>query len=266
MDKNAYKRLHQKEAYGALMGKDLQSILKRELITNFGFENMGAIADLLIERFLAIYKKYSKPKDELLPYQTIVLAVDKNQRRGKGKTMAMTKMKPVIINLMTTEERQRLVDGESITKIRPDMAIRMMNESDSQGAVFSYNDITMLTGLTTGAVTHLKKSYLKKHPDEHIPHSGTVFDMGRTLTHKKQIIEEHLKCLLTKDIADKMNHHPVNVDAYINNFNRIFELYDDGKNERQISFITGLSISLVKEYIDLINEFKVENKLKTTKK
>ena len=98
MDKNGYRRLHQKDAYGALMGKDLRSILNRELITNFGFENMAAIADLLIERFLAIYKEHTKSKAELLPYQTIVLAVDKNQRRGKGKTMAMTKMKPVIIN------------------------------------------------------------------------------------------------------------------------------------------------------------------------
>jgi len=265
MDKNAYKRLHQKEAYGALMGKDLRSILKRELITNFGFETMGAIADLLIERFLAIYKEHSKSKEELLPYQTIVLAVDKNQRRGKGKTMAMTKMKPVIINLMTLEERQRLVNGESITQIRPDMATRMMNEASEQGGVLSYNDVTMLTGLTTGAITHLKKSYLKKNPDKFIPHSGTVFDMGKTLTHKKQIIEEHLKCLLTKDIAKKMNHHPVNVDVYINNFNRIFELYEDSKNERQISFITGLSISLVKEYVELINEFNVKKKLKIAK-
>jgi len=71
--------------------------------------------------------------------------------------------------------------------------------------------------------------------------------------------------LLTKDIAKKMNHHPVNVDVYINNFNRIFELYEDSKNERQISFITGLSISLVKEYVELINEFNVKKKLKIAK-
>jgi len=266
MDKNSYRRLHQKKVYGALMGKDLRSILKRELLTNFGFEGMGAIADLLIDRFLKIYKEHTKTKDELLPYQTIVLAVDKNQRRGKGKTMAMTKMTPVVINLMTLEERQRLVNGESITQIRPDMGMRMLKEADAQGGAFSYNDITLLTGLSVDGVYHLKKRYLKEHPGEFIPHSGTVFDMGRTISHKKQIIEEHLKCLLTKDISEKTNHHPVNTDKYINDFNRVFELYEDGKTDRQISFITGLSISLVKEYINLINEFKVKNKLKTTKK
>jgi len=266
MDKGFYKRLHQKKVYGALLGKDLRSILKRELLTNFGFQEMGAIADLLIDCFLKIYKEHTKEKDEILPYQTVVLAVDKNQRRGKGKTMAMTKMKPVVINLMTLTERQRLVDGESITKIRPDMATRMMKETDAQGAELSFNDITMLTGLSVGGVSRLKERYLKSNPDEFIPHSGTVFDMGRTLSHKKQIIEEHLKCLLTKDIAEKMDHHPVNVDKYINDFNRIFELYDDSKTDKQIAFITGLSISLVKEYINLIDEFKVKNKLITTSK
>ena len=111
--------------------------------------------------------------------------------------MAMTKMKPVVINLMTLEERQRLVDGESITKIRPDMVIRIMKEVESQGAVLSYNDITLLTGISAAGVYRLKESYLKNHPRDYIPHSGTVFDMGRTISHKKQIIEEHLKCLLT---------------------------------------------------------------------
>lgn len=71
---------------------------------------------------------------------------------------------------------------------------------------------------------------------------------------------------MTKEIAEKTDHHHVNVDKYLTNFNRVFELLEDGKNEQQIAFITGLSRSLVKKDIQLINEFKVKNKLKTTKK
>lgn len=265
MEQVTYKRLNAKENYGPLLAKDINSVLKKELMTHFGFENMGAIADILIERFLKIIKKYSISKDVIVPYQTIIFAVDKNQRRGKGKTMAMTKMKPAIVNLMTPEERQRLVNGESIREIRPDMIIRIMKEVDLQGATVAYNDLTLLTSLTTGAISHLKKRYLKKNPTDYIPHAGTVFDMGTTLTHKKQIIEDHLKCLLTKDIAAKHNHHHTNVDKYISDFNRIFELYEDNKNEQQISFITGLSKNLVKEHVKLIKEFLSKKKLISTK-
>lgn len=266
MDKDAYKRLHAKKLYGALIGKDIRSILKRELLTNFGFENMGAIADMIVERFLELYNSHTSSKDNLLPYQTLVLAVDKNQRRGKGKTMAMTKLKPVVINLMTLEERQRLVNGESITQIRPDIVTRMMQEAYSQGGVLSFNDITMLTGLSVGGVSQAKKSFLRKHPQIDVPHAGTVFDMGPTLSHKKQIIEEYLRCLLTQTIAEQTKHHPTNVDKYICDFNRVLELVDDNKNEQQISFITGLSRSLVKEHVKLIKEFRYKKKLFTAKK
>ena len=261
MDKDAYKRLQAKKVYGALMGKDIRSILKRELLTNFGFENMGAIADILIERFIELYKAHTSRKDDLMPYQTIVLSVDKNQRRGKGKTMAMTRLKPVVLTLMTLEERQRLVNGESITQLRPDIVTRMMQEAYSQGGVLSFNDITMLTGLSVGGVSQAKKSFLKKQPETEVPHAGTIFDMGPTLSHKKQIIQEYLKCLLTQSIAEQTKHHPANVDKYISDFNRILELVDDNKNEQQISFITGLSRSLVKEHVKLIEEFRVKKKL-----
>ena len=47
-------RLHKKAVYGPLTKQTLQAVLKRELLTNFGFENMGVVADVLIQRFLAI--------------------------------------------------------------------------------------------------------------------------------------------------------------------------------------------------------------------
>ena len=263
MDKDAYKRLTAKENYGPLMSKDIRTVLKRELMTNFGFESMGVIADLLIDRFLNIIQQYTKPKDQMQPYQTIILAVDKKQRRGKGKTMVMTKLKPVVVNLMTVDERRRLVNGESIRNIRPDMVIRIMKEVDAQGAAVAYNDLTLLTGLTIGGIQSIKKQYLKNHPNEYIPHAGTVFDMGTAVTHKKQIITEYLKGLLTKDIAEKTKHHTANVDKYISDFNRVLEMYEDGKNEKQIVFITGLSRSLVREHLKLIEEF-IDNKMLIT--
>ena len=263
MNSDYNKRLYTKKLYGPLLNKNLRSVLKRELLTNFGFDNMGAIADHLIDRFLKIIEDGTRPKESLLPYQTIVLAVDKHQRRGKGKTMAMTRLKPIILNLMTPDELRRLANGESIRVFRVDRCVRMMKEADEQGAVLSYNDFAVLCGTAANVVCKIKKEYQRQHPDEIIPHAGTVFDMGRTLTHKKLIIEEYLRCLLTTDIAAKTDHHNSNVDKYIGDFNRILDLYEDGKDEKQIAFLTGLSRSLVKEHVALIQEFKKTHKLRS---
>jgi len=265
MNSDYNKRMYAKKLYGPLLDKNLRSVLKRELLTNFGFGTMGAIADLLIDRFLKIIEESTRPKESLLPYQTIVLAVDKYQRRGKGKTMAMTRLKPIILNLMTIDEQRRLADGETLRTLRIDMCVRMMKEADAQEAVLSYNDFAVLTGVSPNGVGLAKKEYLRQHPDEIVPHAGTVFDMGTTLTHKKLIIEEHLKCLLTTDIAAKTDHHSSNVDKYIGDFNRILDLYEDGKDEKQIAFLTGLSRSLVKEHVALIQEFKATHKLRSLK-
>jgi len=265
MNADYRKRLYAKKIYGPLLVKDLRSLLKKELLTNFGFDNMGAIAELLIDRFLKIIEESTRPKDRFLPYQTIVLAVDKYQRRGKGKTMTMTKLKPIILNLMTPQEQRRLADGESIRSIRVDMCVRMMKEANAQGAVLSYNDFTVLTGVSINGIAQAKKEYQRQHPNEMIPHAGTIFDMGMTLTHKRQIIEEHLRCMLTQEIAKKTEHHHSNVDKYIGDFNRVLDLYEDGKSVLQIAFLTDLSRSLVKEYIDLIQNFKATHKLQSLK-
>jgi hypothetical protein len=47
-------RLLKKATYGPLCQQTLEARLKRELLTNFGFEHMGVIADVLIQRFLSI--------------------------------------------------------------------------------------------------------------------------------------------------------------------------------------------------------------------
>lgn len=67
MDTQARKRLSNKAVYGPLSQKTLHSALKRELLTNFGFDNMALIADLLIDRFLAIVDEFSTAPGQLQP-------------------------------------------------------------------------------------------------------------------------------------------------------------------------------------------------------
>jgi hypothetical protein len=119
--------LHKKAVYGPLCQQTLEAVLKRELMTNFGFENMGVIADVLIQRFLAIIEEYAplqpvltdRPGKRLRPYQTLVLAVDKNEKFGYGKRMERCQLVPVIVTLITPQELQELADGTALRELRP---------------------------------------------------------------------------------------------------------------------------------------------------
>lgn len=80
---------------------------------------------------------------------------------------------------------------------------------------------------------------------------------------KLRIIKLYLSGLLTKEISEKTNHHPFNVDNYISSFEQVRGLYEEDKSVQQITFFTGFSQGLVKEYIQIIKEL---NQLKNSNK
>lgn len=248
------KMLSQKGIYGPLTQKTLKNLLKKELITNFGFENMHIIADILIDRFLKIISECSVEKERIKPYQTIVFAVDKNQRLGYGKTVSQTKLIPVTVNIITHQELEELASGKYLKDLRPKIVARILKEAYAQGGVLSLNDVAIICGVPNTIIKKAMRDYYKQHPDEILPHNGTIFDCGATMTHKRIIIKLYLSGLFTKEISKKTNHHPFNVDSYISSFEQVRGLNEEGKSVQQIAFFTGLSQSLVKEYIQIIKE------------
>ena len=243
-------RLHRKATYGPLCQQTLEARLKRELLTNFGFENMGVIADVLIQRFLAIIEKYAPPRTRLRPYQALVLAVDKYEKFGYGKRMESCQLVPVIVTLITPEELQQLADGAKLHELRPLVAARILKEAYEQGGVLSFSTVGLLTGLhSCSLISRAVASFYEQNPDVVLPHSGTIFDMGRTLTHKQIAVLLKHQGLLEQEIARRINHHPSAVARYLNDDERVGQLWEEHKSAEMISFITGLSLEIVQEYI-----------------
>ena len=257
-------RLSQKAIYGPLSQQTLEAVLKRELLTNFGFENMGVVADVLIQRFLAIIEEYAPLRKRLRPYQTLVLAVDKNEKFGYGKRMETCRLVPVMVNLVTPKELQELADGVKLRELRPRIAARILKEAYDQGGVLPFSTVGLLTGLhSANAVSQAVALFYEQNPDVVLPHSGTIFDMGRTLTHKKAAVLLKHQGLLEQEIARRINHHPSAVARYNNDDERVGQLWEEGKSAEMISFITGLSMKVVQEYIAIRQELRQEAKRET---
>ena len=250
-------RLHKKATYGPLCQQTLEAVLKRELMNNFGFENMGVIADVLIQRFLAIIEKYAPLQKRLRPYQTLVLAVDKNEKFGYGKRMESCQLVPVMVTIITPEELQELADGAKRHELRPKIAARILKEAYEQGGVLTFSTVGLLTGLhCPSLISRAIALFYQQNPDVVLPHSGTIFDMGRTLTHKKAAVLLKHQGLLEQEIARRINHHPSAVARYLNDDERVGQLWQEGQSAEMISFITGLSLAVVQEYIEIRQEMQ----------
>lgn len=250
-------RLQRKALYGPLGQQTLEAVLKRELMSNFGFENMGVVADVLIQRFLALIEAYAPLQQRLRPYQTLVLAVDKNEQFGYGKRMESCRLVPVIVTLVTPEELQELADGAKLRELRPRIAARLLKEAYDQGGVLPFSTVGLLTGLhSVSGISQAVALFYEQNRDVVLPHSGTIFDLGRTLTHKKASVLLKHQGLLEQEIARRINHHPSAVARYNNDDARVGQLWEEGKTAEMISFITGLSLGVVQEYIEIRQEMQ----------
>lgn len=261
-----FSRAHYKALYGPLAQKTLHNTLKRELMEQFGFENMGLIADRLIERFMEIIDQYSPTKVRLLPGQVLWLAVATNERCGYGKTMMRSRLTPVTLTLTSPDDIELMVEQRKTFKeLRPRIVARLLKEAKNQGGVLALTDVSLLLGISQSAVSEIVKEYQRQNPGETLPYRGTIHDLGPTVTHKLQAIELKFMGCLTQEIARKIHHDPSNVDIYQNDFERVYQLYKDGKEINQISFLTRLSRQLVNQYIELIDQYVTE-KAKTSDK
>ena len=131
-------RLYHQATYGPLRAKNLQTILRHELMNEFGFEHMGLIADALIDRFLEILAEYSPEHVSLLPGQVLWLAARKDQRGGPGKTMKRTALVPVKLTLVAPQDLEQLAEERKIPReLRPDIAARLLREAQAQDGVLS---------------------------------------------------------------------------------------------------------------------------------
>ena len=255
MDNQAHQRLSNKAIYGPLSQKTLRSALKRELLTNFGFENMELIADLLIERFLAVMTEFSAAPGLLQPYQTLVIGVDKRERFGYGTHIANVRLKPAIVSLITPGEMLELAQGTPLRELQPGMAARIIKEAYAQDSVLTLSMVGLLLGVSQTTVCGWIKQYKTSHPDEVLPHAGAIFDLGRTQTHKGPILMLHYQGLLTQEIARRTNHEPHRVDKYLQDHHRIVTAHQAGHTFDEICLLTGLSPSLVREHLDWYQRF-----------
>jgi hypothetical protein len=254
------KRLYQKAKYGPAANKNIRAILRKELLTNFGFEHMFLMADILIDRFLEIVQEADVIGGYLEPFQTVIYGYDKLKKFEFARRPWHLHLRPARVNLVTTEEIARLRDGAGLPQLRAEMAVRILKEAYAQNAILSFADVGLAMCQVPACVARLVRQYREVHPDEFIPHCGTVLDMGPTRSHKREAVLLYLQGNLTSEIARRIQHAPQDVDRYIYDYQRVIELAQEGQSVTQISFLINLRPHLVREYIALWKEFAAMKK------
>lgn len=241
---------HYSSALDRFLKPAIVNFFEREFSGMFGPIVRNNIADALIDLFNSLCPETTRLK----PGQLVWNALDKKTRADSPRR----RYKPVILSLITEDDISSFIKNESITKIRQRVMARLLKEAYKQDAVLSTRDLSLILVSHSADLSHQRITYETEN-NTILPHSGNIHDMGTTLTHKHIIIHKHVvERKDTSVVARETKHSQRAVDRYLKDFYRVKTLVKDNKDINFIHHTTNLSKPLIKQYMQIINNYVKE--------
>lgn len=242
--------------YNPQLDRDLVTVLCNRFRERYRFLGGKEITRFIVEDILEVVEQYRRPLPEVKKGQIIWdgAEVEQGRKPGYGLSMKDTKTKPVVLTLISKEDIEHRKDGMKAREVRKLVTERLYNEAIDQGVTMNHVDGSLLIGYSPSTIGKYIKE-LEAEKNIQIPDRGKIHDLGSGVTHKKEIVRYMLQHYTQPEIKRRTHHSGEAVDRYLRDYNRVKVLRGKHTPE-EIAFATGLSISLVKEYLDLIEELE----------
>jgi hypothetical protein len=246
--------------YGPMLDKTLPNILQQWLATEFPHLGGPKVRQLFVTELMQLIETYHVPHQRLQPGQILWYAVDKTDLPGKGHTMATTRLIPVILTLVVREDIEALFNQVPAKTVRRQVVARLHREAEAQGGVLAISDTSLLLHQSTSTIGLDIRLYEQEHQCV-IPRRGTVHDLGRSVSHKGIIVKKALQeGKQAPDVAWETDHTLSCTERYLVDLMRVYiSIKRHDMTVEETAFSTGLSVSLVKEYAQLITELNLND-------
>jgi hypothetical protein len=246
---------HAERDYAPIHAKTLPQVLAHFLATEFPHLGGPKVRALFVTEVMQLLETYCVAAPRLQPGQTVWYAVDKTDLPSQRRSMADTRLVPVVLTLLAPDDVARLMRGESVATVRGQRIARLHREADAQGGVLAETDTSLLLGPNPRSISRAIHAYEEAHGCI-IPRRGTVHDLGPSVTHKALIAKKMLhEAKQAPDVAFETAHSLASAERYLVDLMRVhISLNRRGMSVEETAFATRLSLSLVKEYAALIQD------------
>jgi hypothetical protein len=246
---------YRERVFEPMLVKTFPNVLNHWLEEEFPHLGGPKVRELFVTEVTRLIDVHYVPRQRLQPGQTMWYAVDKTDLPHDGRSMAETRLVPVLLTLVAREDIESLIQGISIPELRRRVVVRLHREADAQGGVLAETDTSLLLCQSHGAISAAIRAYEQEHQCV-IPRRGTVHDLGRSVSHKALIAKKAIQeTKQAPDVAWETAHSVPSTERYLVDLTRAYiSLKRHGMGIEDTAFATGMSISLVKEYAALIDE------------
>jgi len=247
------KRQQEQQRYDRLSFKTLDRQFQQEAIEGLScspFE-AKALTQIIKEVYFPLLE--NKNIENIRPGQVIVQAIDLSE--PPGKPIKECKFKNIILTLDNglddLETRQR----KGIGTLRRERIKRVTREAFEQGTLLTAEDLAYKI-FNVGYRTIVRDLGILRKNEEYVPLRSTQKDIGRTTTHKEQIVKLWLEGYEPAYISKATNHSVGSISKYLEPFKRVIALTLEGRDKTSIAFLVGISKTLVTKYQELFEKYK----------
>ena len=241
------------QKYNRVKGKSLKHILIDRFLNNYGYDKGPITASAIVDDLLDIIERYYvyHRSSFLKQGQMIWHAVPVDEYPKKGKSIAQTKLKPVVLDIISDSDLDAIKNLSHPREVRLTKVERWTNQAYDQGALLSQLDLAVLLNIDVTTAGQYVREYASLYGRQ-LPTRGNIQLIGGGQTHKQPIIALHLKGYLVPTICQRTNHSRDAVERYIHDFESVRLLSTKFDDVDTISRIVRPSTSVVKQYLDLI--------------
>ncbi len=234
-------------------GKSLKNILLDRFLNNYGYDKGIITAAAIVDDILNIIENYYRYSDNSFVKngQMVWHAVPVDEFPKKGKSIAQTKLKPVVLDIICDKDIEDMKKPLHHREIRIKKVERWTQQAYDQGALLTQLDLAVLLGVNEYTAGQYVREYHQLY-NRLLPTRGNIQFIGSGQTHKKEIISLYLNGYLVPSICQRTNHSKEAVERYIRDFEAIRLLDSKFDDINSISLITRLSKRVVQQYIELI--------------
>ncbi len=194
-----------------------------------------------------------KSIENIRPGQIVVQVIDLNE--PAGKPIKDCKFKNVILTIDNGQSDLEIRQEKGIPALRIERIKRVTREAFEQGTLLTAEDLAYKI-LCVGYRTIIRDLSILRKSGECIPLRSTQKDIGRTTTHKEQIVKLWLEGHEPAYISRATNHSIEAASRYLQLFKRVIALTQEGKDKTSIAFLLSISKSLVTAYQELFEKYK----------
>jgi hypothetical protein len=243
-----------KKGFAPMKDKTLQNVLSHRIGTEFPRIGGPRIRQLCAQMILEVIDKHVRSRESVTHGQILWMAVSVDDPPSRHKRLSETDLVPVVLNLSTADDIERVLSRVNWFERLTKKAIRLCRQAYAQGGLLSNVDLSELLRYNPGDIGRALAEY-ERQTNTVVPRRATVHDVGTGLTHKRIIcLKRYGEGKSPQEIARQTYHTLEAVDRYLGQYERVRHCRQQGMEDKEIAYTLNCSISLVRQYSAIDDE------------